>query len=79
MLFSCNVLFQSNIAVTAFNIANMSGKVGAALAPMIAELPGIFPMVFYTICGVLSIFLVYNMRVPEMVEDKDIKISKKNL
>ena len=45
---------------------------------MIAELPGVYPMVFYTACGAISIVLVHNMRIPEIVEDKIALMSKKN-
>ena len=78
MYFSWNILFQSNIAVTAFNISNISGKVGAALAPMVAELPGSYPMIFYTICAVFALFLIYNMRVPEIAKEQSQKDTEPN-
>ena len=72
MYFSIPTLFQSKISVTAYNIWNISAKVGAVFAPMIAELPGTIPMLWFIAWAIISIFLISLLRVP--VHEKDIAL-----
>ena len=63
MHFSCPKLFDSKIAVTAYNIWNSCGRVGAVIAPLLAEIPGRWPMVIFLGCSVASFILVCGLRV----------------
>ena len=75
MYFSIPTLFQSKISVTAYNICNISAKIGAISAPMIAELPGTIPMIFLSGWGVLSLLIVAFLKVPHHEEEIRLKDS----
>ncbi|CAI2368137.1 unnamed protein product [Moneuplotes crassus] len=62
MHFSCPKLFDSKIAVTAYNICNSCGRIGAVIAPLLAEIPGRWPMVIFLGCSIVSLILVCGLR-----------------
>lgn len=70
MYFACPTLFKSNISATAYNLCNISGKVGAVLGPLFAELNGSIPMVIFALCSLLSLIIVLMFQIPDSEEQK---------
>ncbi|CAI2368258.1 unnamed protein product [Moneuplotes crassus] len=62
MYFACPTLFESKIAVTAYNLCNISGKIGAVIAPLLAEIPGRWPMIIFLGCSVISFLLICGIK-----------------
>lgn len=76
--YASNMMFESKVSTTAFGISNICGKVGASLAPMMAELPGIFPMICYSGSGLVAIFSIWNMKIPQLANQNKIWEIKKS-
>ena len=75
--YASNTMFESKVSTTAFGIANISGKIGASLAPMMAELPGVYPMMLFAASGWVAIWSIGWMKVPQLAQE-DIWEDKKN-
>ena len=60
------ILFDTSVAITAFNLATFTGKIGAVIAPFIAEIDWfdeMFPMMVLILCSAASFGSVFFFRV----------------
>ena len=63
-------LFPTIINVTSFNISSICGKVGAIIAPLVAEMKGNWPIVIILASSILSILAVVLYRMTREVQSE---------